>query len=158
VYYYCAVIPKYVLIKARVEHNTPSYLSLPSCSSSSFSIPTQFFLSSFSGLRVNLIMDTMGALALGTEAPSETLLHRKPYRRSASLISRPMWRNILCQSVFQIVLLLALLFKGAEFFGVPKGDFCVEYFRLNHEGTSTWDPVTGEGREALLVRGGRLCW
>src|SRR3546814_8953700 len=34
---------------------------------------------------VNLIMDTMGALALGTEVPLPTLLQRRPYRRNASL-------------------------------------------------------------------------
>jgi len=55
-------------------------------------------------LWVNLIMDTMGALALGTEQPSITLLHRRPYKRTASLISHPMWRNIFCQSAFQVVL------------------------------------------------------
>ena len=72
-------------------------------------------------LWVNLIMDTMGALALGifvsvhihthtfvvdhryqclltgTEPPSPSLLNRRPYKRDASLISNVMWRNILVQ-------------------------------------------------------------
>ena len=39
-------------------------------------------------LWVNLIMDTMGALALGTEAPDAALLDRPPYKRDAPLISR----------------------------------------------------------------------
>lgn len=65
-------------------------------------------------------MDTLGALALGTEAPSATCLLRKPYKRSASLISRPMWRNILAQSAFQLILLFILLFRGAELFGVKQ--------------------------------------
>eukprot|EP01038_Epipyxis_sp_PR26KG_P004934 gene4934-6902_t len=43
-------------------------------------------------LWVNLIMDTMGALALGTEQPSTKLLQRKPYKRNASLISNRMLR------------------------------------------------------------------
>jgi magnesium-transporting ATPase (P-type) len=46
-------------------------------------------------LWVNLIMDTMGALALGTEQPTMKLLDRQPYKLEASLISRPMWRNII---------------------------------------------------------------
>ncbi len=37
-------------------------------------------------LWVNLIMDTMGALALGTEDPSITLLDRKPYVQSSSIL------------------------------------------------------------------------
>ena len=60
-------------------------------------------------LWVNLIMDTMGALALGTEPPSKTLLRRKPYKRDASLINYKMWRNILVQFLFQMSVLIFLL-------------------------------------------------
>lgn len=99
-------------------------------------------------LWVNLIMDTMGALALGTEPPSPTLLDRRPYKRTASLISRPMWRNILCQAGFQIILLLVLLFKGADYFNVPKGDWCADYVMSPmsaeyHNGEYRWNPLTG---------------
>jgi Ca2+-transporting ATPase len=41
-------------------------------------------------LWINLVMDTLGALALATEAPTIKLLNRRPYRRQASLISKPM--------------------------------------------------------------------
>jgi magnesium-transporting ATPase (P-type) len=37
-------------------------------------------------LWVNLIMDTMGALALGTEEPTVALLERKPYLQDASIL------------------------------------------------------------------------
>lgn len=63
-------------------------------------------------LWVNLIMDTMGALALGTEPPSRALLSRRPYKRNASLISNVMWRNIIVQSVYQVLLLSYLLIRG----------------------------------------------
>ena len=66
-------------------------------------------------MQVNLIMDTMGALALGTEPPTDELLERKPYKRSASLIDRKMWRAIASQSVFQLALLLGLLYGGLGF-------------------------------------------
>lgn len=78
-------------------------------------------------LWVNLIMDTMGALALGTEGPTESLLNRRPYKRGASLISRPMWRNILFQSTFQLILMITLLFDGARLFGVPIGNYCSDW-------------------------------
>lgn len=68
-------------------------------------------------LWVNLIMDTMGALALGTEPPSETLLDRRPYKRNSSLISNKMIRNITVQFVFQLSLLAYLLLVGAQDFG-----------------------------------------
>jgi magnesium-transporting ATPase (P-type) len=94
-------------------------------------------------LWVNLIMDTMGALALGTEPPTEELLNRKPYKRSAQLISRPMWRNIFCQSIFQVILLLVLLFQGADFFNVPRGDYCHTYTPHESVDRYVWDPMTG---------------
>merc|ERR1712038_1827694 len=72
-------------------------------------------------LWVNLIMDTMGTLALGTEPPGDDLLTRRPYKRDASLISRPMWRNILVQATYQLALLIFLLKQGPEIFGCEDG-------------------------------------
>jgi P-type Ca2+ transporter type 2C len=37
-------------------------------------------------LWVNLIMDTMGALALGTEQPTMALLNRRPYKLSSPIV------------------------------------------------------------------------
>eukprot|EP01040_Poterioochromonas_malhamensis_P011507 gene11507-12546_t len=54
-------------------------------------------------------MDTMGALALGTEAPTSALLKRKPYKRNASLINNQMWRNIFIQFLYQMFILIVLL-------------------------------------------------
>ena len=78
-------------------------------------------------LWVNLVMDSFGALALATQVPTPALLERKPYKRTASLISRPMWRNIFAQSAFQLTLLFVLMFKGAQLFGVPEGVSCFNY-------------------------------
>jgi P-type Ca2+ transporter type 2C len=72
-------------------------------------------------LWVNLIMDTMGALALGTEPPSPKLLLRRPYKRNASLISNKMYRNITVQFLFQMALLSYLLLVGAPHFGTEAG-------------------------------------
>jgi Ca2+-transporting ATPase len=71
-------------------------------------------------LWVNLIMDTMGALALGTEPPSQTLLKRKPYKRDASLINFQMWRNIFVQFLFQMGVLVYLIMHGSEVFHVEN--------------------------------------
>merc|ERR1711871_1067848 len=70
-------------------------------------------------LWVNLIMDTLGALALATEKPIPELLQRKPYKREAPLIGWVMWRNILVQSAYQLTLLFVLMFVGASWFNVP---------------------------------------
>jgi len=93
-------------------------------------------------LWVNLVMDTFGALALGTEPPTDNLLNRRPYKRTASLISRPMWRNILLQSSFQLIVLFVLMFRGAELFGVHEGVSCFT-FKTKSDGTvSTSLPVS----------------
>jgi calcium-translocating P-type ATPase len=78
-------------------------------------------------LWVNLIMDTMGALALATEPPTESLLQRKPFKRTAPLVSHPMWRNIFAQSILQLIILLLLLFKGAQWFDVHEGNYCTKW-------------------------------
>merc|ERR1719163_1894779 len=78
-------------------------------------------------LWVNLIMDTLGALALGTEPPTPDLLDRRPYRRDASLVNKVMWRNILVQSLYQLVLCLVLIEIGDEVLDVPDGNFIFMY-------------------------------
>jgi len=83
-------------------------------------------------LWVNLIMDTFASLALATEPPSEDLLRRKPYTRTESLVTPVMWRNILGQAVYQIIVLIVLLFGGASLFGVESG--------INNE---EWNEVNG---------------
>jgi len=66
-------------------------------------------------LWVNLIMDTMAALALGTEKPTPDLLLRKPYGLDEKVpISLIMWRNILGHAAYQILILLGLIFFGAD--------------------------------------------
>eukprot|EP00602_Paraphysomonas_sp_CaronLab_P009838 CAMPEP_0185028348 /NCGR_PEP_ID=MMETSP1103-20130426/13976_1 /TAXON_ID=36769 /ORGANISM="Paraphysomonas bandaiensis, Strain Caron Lab Isolate" /LENGTH=1018 /DNA_ID=CAMNT_0027562733 /DNA_START=298 /DNA_END=3354 /DNA_ORIENTATION=+ len=94
-------------------------------------------------LWVNLIMDSFGALALGTEPPTAVLLDRKPYKINASLVSRPMWRNIFVQSVFQLCLLLLILFQGSSFLGTKEYRWCEEYDVHSPSG-NLWDPYTGQ--------------
>ncbi|KAJ3707985.1 hypothetical protein LUZ61_011690 [Rhynchospora tenuis] len=63
-------------------------------------------------LWVNLIMDTLGALALATEPPTDSLLNRPPVGRREPLITNIMWRNLVIQALFQVAVLLTLNFKG----------------------------------------------
>ena len=99
-------------------------------------------------LWVNLVMDTMGALALGTGGPTPELLERKPYKRNSSLISWPMRRNILIQSVFQLVLLLIILFVGADMFGVHEGVTC-ERYKIKGTTSMMWDPASGSRNDTI---------
>ncbi|RMY41649.1 hypothetical protein D0866_00472 [Hortaea werneckii] len=63
-------------------------------------------------LWINLIMDTMAALALATDPPSRRILDRKPDPKSAPLISTTMWKMIIGQAIYQLVVTLVLYFAG----------------------------------------------
>jgi Ca2+-transporting ATPase len=63
-------------------------------------------------LWVNLIMDTMAALALATDPPTESILDRKPDPKSAPLISITMWKMIIGESLYQLAITL-LLYYGS---------------------------------------------
>jgi len=69
-------------------------------------------LSAVQMLWVNLIMDTMAALALATEPPTPELLDRPPHGRHAPLITFRMWRTLLSQAAFQLFVLFFLLYGG----------------------------------------------
>ncbi|KAI3421417.1 Cation_ATPase_C domain-containing protein, partial [Psidium guajava] len=69
-------------------------------------------------LWVNLIMDTLGALALATERPSDELMEKSPVGRTEPLITNVMWRNLLAQALYQIAVLLTLQFRGESIFKV----------------------------------------
>ena len=71
-------------------------------------------------LWVNLIMDTLGALALATEKPTNDLMAKPPVGRSEPLITRIMWRNLIAQAVYQVTILLILQFKGKSIFSVKE--------------------------------------
>ena len=51
-------------------------------------------------LWVNLIMDSLAALALATEAPKPEVLKKKPYRRDEYIISGKMVKHILGNAVY----------------------------------------------------------
>jgi len=74
-------------------------------------------------LWVNMIMDTLAALALGTEKPTDSLLDRKPFGRYDSLISPKMFRAIISQTLFQFAIILPIVFAGKEipFLHAPCG-------------------------------------
>ncbi|KAL4886566.1 hypothetical protein BJY04DRAFT_213327 [Aspergillus karnatakaensis] len=68
-------------------------------------------------LWVNLIMDTFAALALATDPPSPYVLNRRPEPKSAPLITLTMWKMIIGQSIYQLVVTLVLNFKGRSILG-----------------------------------------
>ncbi|KAM0331671.1 hypothetical protein ACHAQA_003350 [Verticillium albo-atrum] len=72
-------------------------------------------------LWVNLIMDTLAALALATDPPQKSVLLRKPERRNASIISTTMWKMILGQAVYQLAITF-MLFYGYNHLDLVKNE------------------------------------
>ncbi|KND04245.1 calcium-translocating P-type ATPase, PMCA-type [Spizellomyces punctatus DAOM BR117] len=71
-------------------------------------------LSTVQLLWVNLIMDSLGALALASDEPEDDILDHPPHARTESLLSRPMREYIGMQVVYQITVLLCLFLGGAD--------------------------------------------
>jgi Ca2+-transporting ATPase len=79
-------------------------------------------LSAVQLLWVNLIMDTLAALALATEPPTDDVLNRMPTAKTAPLINYRMWKLIIGEAIFQIIVNLALLKYGARLFHLHGPD------------------------------------
>ncbi|KAJ5332512.1 ATPase [Penicillium brevicompactum] len=73
-------------------------------------------LSAVQLLWVNLIMDTFAALALATDPPTHTVLDRRPESKSDPLITLTMWKMIIGQSIYQLVVTFVLNFAGNKIF------------------------------------------
>lgn len=73
-------------------------------------------------LWVNMIMDTLGALALATEPPNDELMKRPPIGRNVSFITKVMWRNIIGQSIYQLAVLAVFNFDGKRLLKLNGSD------------------------------------
>ncbi|GAA0184560.1 primary active transporter [Lithospermum erythrorhizon] len=73
-------------------------------------------------LWVNMIMDTLGALALATEPPNDELMKRAPVGRGGNFITNVMWRNILGQSLYQFLVIWLLQSMGKTLFSIEGPD------------------------------------
>jgi magnesium-transporting ATPase (P-type) len=63
-------------------------------------------------LWVNLIMDTLAALALATEPPDVNILTRWPQPSSKAIVTEIMWRNVYGHAIYQMVALIVILFAA----------------------------------------------
>jgi Ca2+-transporting ATPase len=65
-------------------------------------------------LWVNLIMDTLAALALATDPPTDSVLDRKPEPKGSSIISPTMWKMIFGQAIYQLAITFLLYYGGSN--------------------------------------------
>lgn len=60
-------------------------------------------------------MDTFASLALATEPPTDALLEREPHNRNEYIVSRKMFKHIIGQSIYQMIIILLFVFAGEKF-------------------------------------------
>lgn len=83
-------------------------------------------------LWINLIMDTLAALALATEPPYDELLLRPPQSKTEYIIQPYMARNIIMGALYQLTVLLILLFAGEKFLVDPIGKRQLQPYGSTH--------------------------
>jgi Ca2+ transporting ATPase len=105
-------------------------------------------------LWVNLIMDSLGSLALATEPPYEELLKRAPTKRNESIINGRMWKHITIQSLIQIIILLILYLIAPEF--VKEQDLVrrAENIIIKY----CYDKLPGDGDVDHIIYGTESSW
>jgi len=87
--------------------------------------PTNTPISALSAIQllwVNLIMNTFAALALATDKPNEFLLERKPAKKTAPLINKDMWKQIIGQAFYQIIVCFILFLRSDIIMGRTEID------------------------------------
>ncbi|KXZ54127.1 hypothetical protein GPECTOR_5g228 [Gonium pectorale] len=97
-------------------------------------------------LWVNLIMDTMGALALATEDPNPELLLQRPNGRTEYLINWKMAKHICVQGSYQMLWMFLCLYL------LPQGPKGLERYKVHDKPYYYNDKCAEYGREILPGR------
>ena len=61
-------------------------------------------------------MDTFAALSLATDYPTRGVLQRRPEPRGTAIITVAMWKMVLFQSIYQMIVIFILHYGGNAFF------------------------------------------
>lgn len=90
-------------------------------------------------LWINLIMDVLAAIAFATEAPHPTEIRKERVSVKDPLITKPMMRAILSQSLYQLITMLILMYAGPQIADIPYNLFSSELnVKLGNATIPTW--------------------
>ncbi|KAH7116244.1 hypothetical protein B0J11DRAFT_120085 [Dendryphion nanum] len=81
-------------------------------------------------LWINLFMDSLAALSLSTDFPTNEILDRPPTPRKASIISLTMWKMIIGQAIYQVTVTFVLHFAGPKFLNYPENELRSMIFNM----------------------------
>ena len=100
---------KFLQFQFVINMSLCSFVIICSC------IGSQSPLKTIQMLWIDLIMDSLGSLALATEPPHDELLKRKPSQKNENIINKDMLKHIIMQSLFQFVILMTVYLYGPKF-------------------------------------------
>lgn len=66
-------------------------------------------------LMINIVSDSLAALALSSDKPDASLLDRKPHTQTEHIITKPMWLMIGAQSTYQVTVGLSVYYLSTLF-------------------------------------------
>eukprot|EP00922_Rhytidocystis_sp_ex-Travisia-forbesii_P001199 GHVS01001686.1.p1 GENE.GHVS01001686.1~~GHVS01001686.1.p1 ORF type:complete len:1246 (-),score=193.62 GHVS01001686.1:266-4003(-) len=106
-------------------------------------------------LWVNMIMDSLASLALATEPPTDELLLRKPHSRDDYLVSKIMFRNIIGQAIYQLFVVLTLVFAADLFVPETSWMYLSDELRLENPEFCEFSDCSPQGTGTLMRSGRR---
>jgi Ca2+ transporting ATPase len=118
-------------------------------------------------LWVNLIMDSLGSLALATEPPTEALLQRAPQSKNEYIVSQTMVKHILGMSIYQCIIVFGIIFAGEQFItesidrqAVKDYDFSEKEYKdlLDECSTSELENAMSYAQKGYVFPGRRYDW
>lgn len=65
-----------------------------------------------------MVMDALAAIALATEPPHPTELKQQRIKKQDRVVLNGMWRSILGQSVYQMIVMTVCLYAGPTIFDI----------------------------------------
>jgi len=88
-------------------------------------------------LWINLVMDVLAAIAFATEHPHPTELRKERIKKKDKVITPLIWRAVSSQAIYQLLVMIILLFWGPAMFGIKYEFYPQKAVRLN-DGTPTY--------------------
>lgn len=93
--------------------------------------PSLLFLSPVQILFVNLISDTLPAIALGLEPAEKNIMQKNPRKNNSNIFSGGMWQSLLIMGVLQAFAMILCFFFGKFIFGSDIIATTLAFYALN---------------------------
>jgi len=69
-------------------------------------------------LWINMVMDTLGALALATETPLKGVIHGPPFKDDSPLMTPEIWRSIYGIAIYEVIIMICVIYIGPTAWGL----------------------------------------